>query len=88
MPQRDAGEPQNILGWWYPLNALYPLLSRLKNDGLLCYEWQESTQGPPRKYYALTPQGVEFLAGLDAAWSEIENTVGKLKTETYIINNV
>ena len=57
-------------------------LSRLKNDGLLCYEWQESTQGPPRKYYALTPQGEEFLAGLDAAWSEIENTVNVLKNPT------
>ncbi|MBO4486214.1 MAG: PadR family transcriptional regulator [Prevotella sp.] len=62
--------------------TLYPLLSRLKNDGLLCYEWQESTQGPPRKYYALTPQGEEFLAGLDAAWSEIENTVNVLKNPT------
>jgi PadR family transcriptional regulator PadR len=61
--------------------TLYPLLTRLKNDGLLRYEWQESTQGPPRKYYALTPQGIEFLSGLDAAWSEIENTVGKLRMD-------
>ncbi|MBR7043239.1 MAG: PadR family transcriptional regulator [Prevotella sp.] len=59
--------------------TLYPLLSRLKNDGLLSYEWQESTQGPPRKYYALTPLGEEFLSSLDAAWSEIENTVSILK---------
>ncbi|MDY6248126.1 MAG: PadR family transcriptional regulator [Prevotella sp.] len=59
--------------------TLYPLLSRLKNDGLLSYEWQESTQGPPRKYYALTPSGEEFLSNLDAAWSEIENTVSILK---------
>ena len=61
--------------------TLYPLLSRLKKDGLLSYEWQESTQGPPRKYYALTPDGQEFLSGLDAAWSEIENTVGVLKKD-------
>ena len=59
--------------------TLYPLLSRLKNDGLLSYEWQESTQGPPRKYYALTPEGNEFLEGLDTAWGEIENTVSILK---------
>lgn len=37
--------------------TLYPLLTRLKNDGLLSYEWVESTQGPPRKYYGLTPEG-------------------------------
>ena len=59
--------------------TLYPLLSRLKNDGLLSYEWQESTQGPPRKYYALTPDGEQFLNGLDTAWGEIENTVSLLK---------
>lgn len=59
--------------------TLYPLLSRLKNDGLLSYEWQESTQGPPRKYYALTPEGNEFLEGLDTAWGEITNTVNILK---------
>jgi len=59
--------------------TLYPLLTRLKNDGLLSYEWQESTQGPPRKYYALTEPGEEFLAGLDAAWTEIENTINILK---------
>lgn len=59
--------------------TLYPLLTRLKNDGLLSYEWQESTQGPPRKYYALTEPGEEFLSGLDAAWTEIENTINILK---------
>jgi PadR family transcriptional regulator PadR len=59
--------------------TLYPLLTRLKNDGLLAYRWQESTQGPPRKYYELTPAGEQFLAGLDAAWGEIENTVQILK---------
>ena len=59
--------------------TLYPLLTRLKKDGLLSYEWQESTQGPPRKYYALTPEGNEFLEGLDTAWGEIANTVNILK---------
>ena len=61
--------------------TLYPLLSRLKNDHLLSYEWQESTQGPPRKYYALTSEGEAFLQGLDAAWGEISDTVNLLKTE-------
>ena len=59
--------------------TLYPLLTRLKNDGLLSYEWQESTQGPPRKYYALTDTGGDFLSGLDSAWNEIENTIHILK---------
>ena len=59
--------------------TLYPLLTRLKKDGLLAYEWQESTQGPPRKYYCLTTDGLQFLSELDKAWSEIERTVSLLK---------
>ena len=59
--------------------TLYPLLTRLKNDGLLVYQWQESTQGPPRKYYALSAEGEQFLAGLDGAWTELSNTVNYLK---------
>ena len=59
--------------------TLYPLLTRLKKDGLLAYEWQESTQGPPRKYYELTPLGQQFLDELDTAWGEISNTVNYLK---------
>ena len=59
--------------------TLYPLLTRLKNDGLLRYEWQESTQGPPRKYYALSPEGEQFLEGLDGAWTELSKTVNYLK---------
>ncbi|MBQ8050289.1 MAG: PadR family transcriptional regulator [Bacteroidaceae bacterium] len=60
--------------------TLYPLLTRLKKDGLLSYQWQESTQGPPRKYYALTSDGEEFLTGLDQAWNELATTVNYLKT--------
>ena len=48
--------------------TLYPLLTRLKKDGLLSYEWRESTQGPPRKYYALTPEGETYLAEFREAW--------------------
>lgn len=59
--------------------TLYPLLTRLKNDGLLSYQWQESTQGPPRKYYSLTEKGHEFLSQLDAAWNELVTTVSLIK---------
>lgn len=61
--------------------TLYPLLTRLKKDGLLSYEWRESTQGPPRKYYTLTPDGETFLAGLDSAWNELAATVSHLKAD-------
>lgn len=61
--------------------TLYPLLTRLKNDKLLKYEWKESTQGPPRKYYALTLDGEEFLRHLDAAWNELTVTVNILKSD-------
>ena len=59
--------------------TLYPLLTRLKKDGLLAYEWQESTQGPPRKYYSLTAAGEAILTELDRAWLEITHTVDVLK---------
>lgn len=59
--------------------TLYPLLNRLKKDGLLKYEWQESTQGPPRKYYALTAEGEDALVQLDNSWREIATTVTILR---------
>ena len=62
--------------------TLYPLLTRLKKDGMLSYEWRESTQGPPRKYYALTEQVELALAELDGAWNELARTVGLLKAES------
>ncbi|MCQ2293872.1 MAG: PadR family transcriptional regulator [Bacteroidaceae bacterium] len=55
--------------------TLYPLLTRLKKDGLLQYEWQESTQGPPRKYYALTSAGEAYLAELSSAWEALTRTI-------------
>lgn len=58
--------------------TLYPLLSRLKKEGLLSYTWQESTAGPPRKYYNLTDEGEETLALLTEAWAEMTRTVEKL----------
>lgn len=60
--------------------TLYPLLTRLKNDGLLSYQWQESTSGPPRKYYSLTPLGLQFLDQLSDSWQEISNSVSHLKS--------
>ena len=59
--------------------TLYPLLTRQKNAGLLSYRWEESTQGPPRKYYALTEKGKEFLKELDASWTEFVDAVNSIK---------
>ena len=55
--------------------TLYPLLTRLKNAGLLGYRWEESTSGPPRKYYGLTETGKLFLNELNTTWSELQNAV-------------
>ncbi len=55
--------------------TLYPLLTRLKNNGLLSYNWQESTSGPPRKYYILSPAGLEVLQKLDKTWEELAYAV-------------
>ncbi|MCW0482022.1 PadR family transcriptional regulator [Gaoshiqia sediminis] len=60
--------------------TLYPLLTRLKNDGLLGYKWEESTQGPPRKYYELTDEGRQFLAELGGSWDELVEAVATIKT--------
>ena len=57
--------------------TLYPLLMRLKNDGLLSYRWEESTSGPPRKYYKLTTEGEEFLKELAVSWNELVHAVNK-----------
>jgi PadR family transcriptional regulator PadR len=51
--------------------TLYPLLTRLKNNGLLGYNWVESTSGPPRKYYVLTETGKQILNQLDTTWKEL-----------------
>jgi PadR family transcriptional regulator PadR len=59
--------------------TLYPLLTRLKNQGLLSYRWEESTQGPPRKYYSLTEKGREALTEMDTAWNEVVACVEAVK---------
>jgi PadR family transcriptional regulator, regulatory protein PadR len=62
--------------------TLYPLLTRLKNTGLLAYRWEESTSGPPRKYYRLTPEGEQFLKELQSAWKELVDAVDKTINHT------
>lgn len=58
--------------------TLYPLLTRLKNMGLLSYRWEESQSGPPRKYYRLTPIGEQFLKELEATWDDLVESVAKM----------
>ena len=58
--------------------TLYPLLTRLKNAGLLQYNWVESVSGPPRKYYSLTNEGQEFLNELKNTWSELYAAVEQI----------
>ena len=58
--------------------TLYPLLSRLKNNGLLTYRWEESTSGPPRKYFCLTDEGKSLLGQLNAEWTSISTSISQL----------
>ncbi|MCB0585984.1 MAG: PadR family transcriptional regulator [Phaeodactylibacter sp.] len=57
--------------------TLYPLLSRMKDQGLLQYNWQESSMGPPRKYYSITDTGREFLKGLLETWDQLVEAVNR-----------
>ncbi|MFT5722900.1 MAG: PadR family transcriptional regulator PadR [Bacteroidia bacterium] len=58
--------------------TLYPLLTRLKNAGFLTYNWKESDQGPPRKYYSITSDGKDFLTELDKTWKVLSYSVKQL----------
>ncbi len=58
--------------------TLYPILTRQKNAGLLSYRWEESTQGPPRKYYTLSEMGRKYLEELDTSWKELVSAVSSL----------
>jgi PadR family transcriptional regulator PadR len=60
---------------------VYPLLTRLKNAELLTYRWEESTSGPPRKYYKLTNKGKIFLKELDSTWGELQKAVNLVTTK-------
>jgi len=57
--------------------TLYPLLTRLKNGDLLEYTWKESTSGPPRKYFSITPEGTDFLKELQTSWKQLSKSVTK-----------
>ncbi|HKM12469.1 MAG TPA: PadR family transcriptional regulator [Bacteroidales bacterium] len=59
--------------------TLYPLLIRQKNQGLLNYRWEESTQGPPRKYYMITDKGRSLISEMDLAWQEIVSTIETIR---------
>ena len=59
--------------------TLYPILTRQKNAGLLTYRWEESPQGPPRKYYTLTEKGHEYLHTLDEAWDELVEQIRRVR---------
>ena len=59
--------------------TLYPLLIRQKNQGLLTYRWEESTQGPPRKYYCITDKGREQLKDMDSAWQDMVRAIETLR---------
>ncbi len=58
--------------------TLYPLLMRLKNAGFLDYNWKDSDQGPPRKYYSITAEGTAFLKELDKTWKVLSYSVKQL----------
>lgn len=60
--------------------TLYPLLSKLRREDLVLYEWQESGSGPPRKYYRLTDAGRTQLAALDEYWGRINRTIADIGT--------
>jgi PadR family transcriptional regulator, regulatory protein PadR len=60
--------------------TVYPLLTRLKNDGLLTYRWEESTGGPPRKYYLVTASGQDFLKELHGTWTDLVASIEKITT--------
>lgn len=62
--------------------TIYPLLTRLKNMGLLSYRWEESSQGPPRKYYSITDPGKVFLRELENSWNELTAAIENLKQTT------
>lgn len=57
--------------------TIYPLLTRLKNDGLLAYRWEESSSGPPRKYYKITELGEKFLKELQRTWDDLVHAVNQ-----------
>ncbi len=62
--------------------TLYPLLTRLRKAGLVDYRWEESTSGPPRKYYQLTDEGRAFLEGLRKTWQELVDSTNNITQDS------
>src|SRR5262249_23080612 len=58
--------------------TLYPLLSKMRRENLVDYEWKDAEAGPPRKYYKLTPKGKAQLAELNQYWKQINSTINQL----------
>ena len=67
--------------------TLYPLLTRLKNSGLLDYKWVESVSGPPRKYYVLTDAGKSFLIQFEETWMELQGSVAQIIQDSFYHHN-
>ena len=70
---------RGVLEYCILSGTIYPLLIRQKNQGLLTYRWEESPQGPPRKYYQITDKGRRALAEMDSAWQELVETIRLLR---------
>ena len=71
---RELGEAKMVV----VEGTIYPLLSRLQKDGLLSHEWQESEQGPPRKYYSITNFGTKVLANISEEIEKLNKTINNL----------
>lgn len=71
----EIAEQMKVSGLNILEGTLYPLLTRLKNAGMLDYRWEESPSGPPRKYFSLTPKGAIFYQELDATWNQLAEAV-------------
>jgi PadR family transcriptional regulator PadR len=86
--RRGEAYPSDIVEEMHAANlqilegTLYPLLTRLKNADMLTYRWVESSSGPPRKYFSLTPKGQEFYQVLESTWNELANAVNALTNKT------
>ena len=82
----DIIEDLRKIGLELPEGTVYPLLTRLKNDGCLTYRWEESSKGPPRKYYKATDEGRAFALELDKAWQELTQSIERLRDPQSVIN--
>lgn len=74
----DITEKMKNAGLYIFEGTLYPLLTRLKNAEMVTYRWEESSGGPPRKYFSLTEKGLEFYKELKYTWDELSNAVNTI----------